>query len=324
MRSVLALNHEDKEPIYRGVYSTCNGSNVKDFSEAEKFYDQLFSIAFLSKPNSTMQVIFIFISFISIVGMVGNGFVIWLLGFCIQRNNFTIYVLNLAIADFSLLMNIFVSLVIKRISLSSGADIITMQLLLAYFVLFTHSVGLYLLTAIGVERCISVLFPIWARCHRPTYLSTTVSVLCWIVPAFMLVTTFLLHYFCLLGYWVIYVRTTAAISLFIFTPIMVISTLILFIKVLFRHQPGKLHTMILIILLFFIFTAVPNDILYFLFVIDPDFHIIALPIMFLLIVLNSSINPIVYFFVKNGCNCRSWESIKVMLQRVFKEDSELT
>ncbi|XP_060627718.2 proto-oncogene Mas-like [Anolis sagrei] len=322
MRSV--LNHTDKEQIYHGVYSTCNGSNVKDLSEAEMFYDQMLRIAFASKPDSTVQAIIVFIFLVSIVGMVGNGCVIWLLGFCIQRNNFTIYVLNLAIADFSLLMNTFVSLVNKIISMSNGTEIKTMQLLLAYFFVFTHGVGFYLLTAIGVERCISVLFPIWARCHRPTHLSTTVSVFCWIVPAFLLLTEFLLLYFCLLDSWVIYVKTTSATSLFIFTPIIVISTLILFIKMLFRHQTGKLHTMIVIILLCFIFTAIPNDILFFLFVIHRDLHIIAIPIIVLLIVLNSSVNPIVYFFVRNGCNCRSWESIKVTLQRVFKDESELT
>uniref|UniRef100_G1KYP1 G-protein coupled receptors family 1 profile domain-containing protein n=1 Tax=Anolis carolinensis TaxID=28377 RepID=G1KYP1_ANOCA len=291
-------------------------------SEAEKFYEQLFNIEFTSQPDPIVQVISILTLLLSIVGMVGNGFVIWLLGFCIKRNHFTIYVLNLAIADFSMLMNKFVSLVIDIISMSNGADVKTIKLLLGYSVVLTHCVGLYLLTAIAVERCIFVLFPIWAHCHRPTYFSTTISVLCWIVSALDIVTTFLLSYYCLLDSWVIYIRTISAIILFIITPIMVVSTLILFIKISFRHQPGKLHTIVLIILLFFIFTAVPYNCVYFLSIIRYDFHIIAIPIFSLLIALNSSINPILYFFVGNECKCRSWESSKVMLQRVFKDETE--
>uniref|UniRef100_G1KUP4 G-protein coupled receptors family 1 profile domain-containing protein n=1 Tax=Anolis carolinensis TaxID=28377 RepID=G1KUP4_ANOCA len=264
-----------------------------------------------------------FLMFLKImVGMVGNGCVIWLLGFCIKRNNFTIYVLNLAITDFSMLISTLASAGLKIFTILkvSKQNVQTVLWFLWQFIVFTYSVNLYLLTAIGVERCLSILFPIWVRCHRPKHLSTIVSVLFWIVSALFAIIEILLHFFCLLDTWLTFFRILFSVNLFFFTPIMMVSTLILFIKMSFRRQPGKLHSVILIILISFTITAVPFGIFFFLAIIDYNFHIIAIPVYSLLVILNSSLNPIIYFFVGNQCTCRSWESIKVVFQRVFKDE----
>nr|XP_060627714.1 mas-related G-protein coupled receptor member H-like [Anolis sagrei ordinatus] len=317
MGSILFQNHTDKQQSYRGNFSTCSDSHNK----AHWFYDQVFSIVFVSKPDLTLQVIFILTILISLIGMVGNGSVIWMLVFCIKKNNFTIYVLNLAIADFGTLMGISAFNLITVLKMTGIQKI---HWFFWQFIIFPYSVGLYLLTAIGVERCLSILFPIWVRCHRPKYISIMVSVLFWIASALFTLTEFLLHHFCLLVPWITLLRIVFSVNLFIFTPVMVVSTLILFIKMCFRHQSGKLHTIMLIILIFFIITSIPYGIFFFLSVIDYDFHVIAIPIYNLLVTLNSSINPIIYFFVGNRCNCKSWESIKVVFQNVFKDEAELT
>ncbi|NWW00806.1 MRGRD protein, partial [Machaerirhynchus nigripectus] len=44
---------------------------------------------------------------ISLCGLVGNGVVVWFLGFHMKQSPFTVYVLNLAVADFSLLLLFF-------------------------------------------------------------------------------------------------------------------------------------------------------------------------------------------------------------------------
>ncbi|XP_016848280.2 mas-related G-protein coupled receptor member A1-like isoform X2 [Anolis carolinensis] len=324
MRSVLSLNHTDKPQKYGGNYATCSDSYEKAHNKAEWFHEQLFSIAFLTKPNSTVQIIFILIIFISIVGMLGNGCVIWQLGFCLKRNNFTTYILNLATADFNMLMSAAALSAIMLITVSKENYVKAIQTFFGQLNMLTHCVGLYLMTAIGVERCLSILFPIWVHCHRPKHLSTTVSVLSWILSGLFNIIEFLLHYFCLTEAWVTFLRIISGVNLFIFIPVMVVSTLILFIKMSFRHQPGKLHTIMLIILLFFIVTAVPYSVLFFLCIIDYQFHVIAIPIYTLLNVVNSSINPIIYFFVGSRCNCKSWDSIKVVFHRVFKDETELT
>ncbi|XP_060627717.2 mas-related G-protein coupled receptor member H-like [Anolis sagrei] len=321
MRSVLPLNLTDKQQSYHGSHSTCGGSDEDNFSQAELFNEQFFKVTFLSNPDSTAHAIFILNFLISIVGIVGNGCVIWLLGFCIERNNFTIYVLNLAIADLGMLISA-LAFNVPFITILKVADVQKIQWVFWQCSLFTYSVGLYLVTAIGIERCLCILFPIWARCHRPKHLSITVSVTSWIVSALFCITEFLLHYFCLLDLWFTSIRIMFSVNLFILTPVMVVSTLILFIKMSFRHQPGKLHTIILIILIFFVITAIPYGTFFFMSTINYNFHSIAVPVFSLLVILNSSINSIIYFFVGIQCNCKSCESIKVVFQRIFKDETE--
>ncbi|NXC06400.1 MAS protein, partial [Orthonyx spaldingii] len=44
---------------------------------------------------------------ISLCGLAGNGVVLWFLGFHTKQSPFTVYILNLAVADFSLLLLFF-------------------------------------------------------------------------------------------------------------------------------------------------------------------------------------------------------------------------
>ncbi|XP_042317770.1 mas-related G-protein coupled receptor member H-like [Sceloporus undulatus] len=324
MGSVLSLYHTSKQQTYHGNYSTLSDRYEEAVNTANRFEDQPISMLLITKLDSSLLAILILSFLISSIGMVGNGCVIWFLGFCIKKNNFTIYVLNLAIADFGVLMCMFVSSVFVVIVVLKKADVKHLWGLSNQLCSITYCVGLYLLTAISVERCLSILFPIWVRCHRPRYLSTTVSIVIWTFSTLIAVTEILLQYFQLLDICFKIIRFICGLNLFLFTPVMVVSTLILFIKLTCRHQPGKLHTVMLIILLFFIITAVPYSLFFFFTTTDYYLHVIAIPMYDLLIVLNSSINPIIYFFVGNQCNCRSWKSMKGTFQRVFKDETEHT
>ncbi|EMP24659.1 Proto-oncogene Mas [Chelonia mydas] len=79
----------------------------------------------------------------------------------------------------------------------------------------------------------------------------------------------------------------------IFAPIMVLSSVTLFIKVQRssqQHQPGKLYIVILLTVLFFLLFAVPLSIVIFLQNFDYDLNLMLASI-------NSSMNPIIYFLV---------------------------
>ncbi|NXR00728.1 MAS protein, partial [Sagittarius serpentarius] len=99
---------------------------------------------------------------ISFCGLVGNGIVMWFLGFHMKQNPFTVYILNLAIADFSLLL-LFFLLILALLSLTA----ICSYLYIYFYIDFVFVVeflchffdlsSLALLTAISVERCLSVL-----------------------------------------------------------------------------------------------------------------------------------------------------------------------
>ncbi|XP_039393738.1 mas-related G-protein coupled receptor member H-like [Mauremys reevesii] len=261
---------------------------------------------------------------ICLFGLVGNGVILWLLSFFIKRNPFTIYILNLAVADLSFLLCLLVCFILYTVE--SLFCFYKFQQLLRFFlplVLFTHNASLYFLTAISVERCLSVFYPIWCRCHRPKHLSALVCALLW---ALSCLVTGLMSYFC-------YFHATEhcpmsdiamyVLDFLIFAPIMVLSNLILFIKV--RHssqqrQPGRFYIVILLTVLFFLVFAVPFGIQRFCL----DFNNVNIPIEICnaLASLNSTINPLIYFLV--GSYRKWWfrGSVKVALQRVFEEHAD--
>ncbi|XP_027759356.1 mas-related G-protein coupled receptor member D-like [Empidonax traillii] len=123
---------------------------------------------------------------ISLCGLVGNGMVVWFLGFHAKQSPFTVYILNLAVADFSLIL-LFLLILMFFFTLVTFCtylfEVIPLYKHFVFVVGFLCHVfdlsSLGLLTALSVERCVSVLFPLWYRCHRPRHLSGIVSGALW-------------------------------------------------------------------------------------------------------------------------------------------------
>ncbi|NXQ86730.1 MRGX4 protein, partial [Nyctibius grandis] len=97
---------------------------------------------------------------ICLCGLVGNVVVVWFLGFHMKKSPFTIYVLNLAIADFSLLL--FLLVILTLYIISAVYCIFSFQYHLSKYILmdlflFWYFASMYLLTAMSMERCLSVL-----------------------------------------------------------------------------------------------------------------------------------------------------------------------
>ncbi|NWI51990.1 MAS protein, partial [Calyptomena viridis] len=101
---------------------------------------------------------------ISTCGLVGNGMVMWFLGFHMKRSPFTVYILNLAVADFSLTFMFFLLLVTFLVLKAFCSYLFHFAPLYIDFVFVVEPVchlcdlsSLGLLTALSVERCVSVL-----------------------------------------------------------------------------------------------------------------------------------------------------------------------
>ncbi|NWR78847.1 MAS protein, partial [Centropus unirufus] len=101
---------------------------------------------------------------LALCGLVGNGTVVWFLCFHVKQNPFTVYILNLAIADFFLLLLFFL------LALEVFSFIVLCSYLYTYVAFYIDSVfvveflchffdlsSMSLLAAISVERSISVL-----------------------------------------------------------------------------------------------------------------------------------------------------------------------
>ncbi|NXK98844.1 MRGRD protein, partial [Formicarius rufipectus] len=100
---------------------------------------------------------------ISLCGLVGNGMVMWFLGFHMKQSPFTVYILNLAVADFSLTLLVLLLLLAFFTLITSCSSLIH---LFPVYNEFRFAAGLLchlfdlcslgLLSALSVERCVSV------------------------------------------------------------------------------------------------------------------------------------------------------------------------
>ncbi|XP_053101957.1 proto-oncogene Mas-like [Hemicordylus capensis] len=261
-------------------------------------------------------IISIIVLFIVMFGLVGNGIAIWFLGFIFKRNPITTYILNLALADFGVLVSVILCMSLQLLDYPADKWAI-----LAYLFLFTYTCSQYLLTAISVEKCLSVTFPLWYRCHRPRHLSPIACVLIWMVNG--------IEYLVLTAGFGVSPITSKHISLvnFVFcTPLLVISTLTLLLKVhcsLYRTRRGKLYTAILLSLLFFLVFGAPLSFVLMFHSFGSNTSVTVRSIVLLCAPVNSSINPLIYFLLGRKKMRRSRVSIKVVLHRVFSDKDEL-
>ncbi|KAJ6650493.1 hypothetical protein lerEdw1_007205 [Lerista edwardsae] len=241
-----------------------------------------------------------FILIISLFGLLGNGAVIWLLGFRMKKNPFTTYILNLSVADFGVLLSlVIVALFQAAVDFDNGFDVVSLSFV-SFFELFffTFSTSQFLLVAISVDRCVAVLFPLWHRCHRPPYVSTLVCSLIWVISLVLSGIHFTQ-----------FLTKSLGASLFLYqlivnallcSPLMVLSTLTLFIKVCCKpdqHQRGKLVTAILLALLFFLLFAFPLNAFYAITYFSSAPHHDLMASGLICACLNSSVNPLIYFLV---------------------------
>nr|XP_028594328.1 mas-related G-protein coupled receptor member H-like [Podarcis muralis] len=268
----------------------------------------------------TMYIVCVSIIIVCIWGCLGNGTVIWLLGFRIQRTPFTTYILNLAISDFGLLAVDFI-LEIRWLQNRKQDEGIVFEFFEDIFQSM-YNTGQFLLTAISIDRCVCILFPFWYRCHRPRHLSTILCALIWIFSFifpgihFILFLTAKKEHKYISCYQYI-------VNGFICLPLMTFSTLILFIKFCFKTQRirrRKLITVILLTLLFFLSFSFPLNAFYISHYIfdSPTLHRIQYG--YLCATLNSSVNPLIYFLVGRPKRGKPRRSMKVILQNVFKEE----
>ncbi|XP_021021617.1 mas-related G-protein coupled receptor member B3 [Mus caroli] len=114
---------------------------------------------------------------ISPVGMVLNIIVLWFLGFQICRNAFSAYILNLAVADFLFLCSHFIFTFL--IACKQHYFLFYIRQLLDTVTMFAYVFGLSITTIISIERCLSIMWPIWSHCQRPRHTSAVICVLLW-------------------------------------------------------------------------------------------------------------------------------------------------
>ncbi|XP_004627174.1 mas-related G-protein coupled receptor member D [Octodon degus] len=281
-----------------------------------------------------------------VCGIAGNSTVVWLLSCRLRRTPFSMYVLNLAAADllFLLCMACIVSLETqpmpdldiandrsKTFSLLAKAYEVTIRV--KYF---AYTTGLSLLTAISTQRCVSVLYPLWYKCHRPQHLSTVVSTLLWTL---CFTVSMLSSYFCTTfshSNKQHCFRVDVAISTLImgvFTPMMAISSITLFVQVRKsnlllrrrRRQPRRLYMVILASVFVFLVCSLPLGIYWFVLYwtsLEWKVKLLWLGLSRFFSSVSSSANPVIYFLVGRERHQKQ-ESMRAVLDRALQEEPEL-
>ncbi|XP_049636865.1 mas-related G-protein coupled receptor member X4-like [Suncus etruscus] len=271
-----------------------------------------------SSDYSISTVINNVIMLICLCGLVGNGIVIWLLGFCMKRNAYGVYILNLAIADFTYILAgvlQIIALLTNSINyLFKFANLLSLS---------SYSVGLSLLMAINIERCLSVLWPIWYKCHRPAHLSTVLCVLIWGLFVSFSVVKFVCEYLAVKNVYIMR-RLYDTLSLLTF-PVLIVSSGILLLRFQSfsrRRQSTKLYITILLNVLAFLLLNVPRGI-YVTCIWTTSYDLNIWSFLILLCVVNSTVNPFIYFFVGQYGKEQGWKSLREVLQSALTDDESV-
>ncbi|XP_054843110.1 proto-oncogene Mas-like isoform X2 [Eublepharis macularius] len=265
-----------------------------------------------------------------ILGLLGNGAIFQILCCRIKKTKYTVYVLNLAIADFTVLFCYITFSVLSLIIWRRFAFEEFLYVVLDLLWFFGYNSSFFLLTAISVERCLGIFCPLWYRFNRPEHLSAILCTLLWVVSCLVTVVE---YFTC----WSVFYfsneccyRKYSAASIFlvtislIFTPIMILCSLIVFIKVQRSSQPSssaRFYITIVVTVLIFLIFALPGRFACLIGYWHPELKLIwnVIQVSFFFNMINSTLNPFVYFFVGRQKRLRFQEPLSLVFQRSWKD-----
>ncbi|KAM8970904.1 LOW QUALITY PROTEIN: mas-related G-protein coupled receptor member X1-like [Sarcophilus harrisii] len=245
---------------------------------------------------------------VALLGLLGNGAVLWLLGFRSPRTPFSVYILNLAGADALFLccsLLIFIERLVRYIDIPLIFNIIMWLRYISY------TAGLSLLAAISTERCLS----------RPEHTSASVCAVLWALPSLLRIARFIVCVFMCIRHFCpnfIYIQIAWFVLL---TCVLCVSSLTLLLRVQCssrrRRRPPRLCLLVLLTVLVFLLCGLPMGIQYLL------KRLFKIPwshwLLYLLACVSSSANPIIYFALGSQRR-KKREPLRVVLQRALGEE----
>ncbi|MEE6514918.1 hypothetical protein FKM82_023362 [Ascaphus truei] len=119
-------------------------------------------------------------SLIFLLGVTGNGTVIWITSCRLRRTINTVWFLNLALADFVSTFLVLVTVLYLSLDLHWPFGPILCKLVNCIFGLSIYA-SILLLSAISIDRCVLVLFPVWCQNYRTPRLVSAMCLVIWIL-----------------------------------------------------------------------------------------------------------------------------------------------
>lgn len=159
-------------PFYYTNFSDATERNGSEDYDYNMDHDKL------QQSLNIMSVIVYSLAFI--LGVLGNGVVIWVTGFKMKKTVNTVWFLNLAVADF--LFTAFLPMSVTYTALDFhwpfGKFMCKLNSTMSLFNMFA---SVYILVVISVDRYVSVVWPVWAQNHRSVCKASCVSTGVWIL-----------------------------------------------------------------------------------------------------------------------------------------------
>ncbi|XP_056901540.1 chemerin-like receptor 1 [Takifugu flavidus] len=163
-------------PFYH-LNATDGLKNVTAYEDDEE-YDYREEHAELRQSLNTMSLIVYSLAFV--LGVLGNGVVIWVTGFKMKKTVNTVWFLNLAVADF--LFTAFLPLSVTYTAMDFhwpfGKFMCKLNSTVSFLNMFA---SVYILVVISVDRYVSVVLPVWAQNHRSVRKASCVSLAVWVL-----------------------------------------------------------------------------------------------------------------------------------------------
>ncbi|XP_073426013.1 formyl peptide receptor 2-like [Dendrobates tinctorius] len=270
------------------------------------------------------------------LGTMGNGLVIWIAGFRMKKTVSTIWFLHLAIADFLCCASL--PLQIAQWTFPPKDSLFIICILNVILLGLNMNTSVLLLTAMSIDRWVSVMWPFWARVHRTRKLVRITSVIIWVscllVVGFVTLATIFSSYD--LTEWCIIDRYThislhkikrrfrliRSVIMFVIPFLIIFSTYItIFLKIRKSKRSQRSSRIITSVILCFFICWFP----YYLWPLTPmysgyfiHFHLIN-TIVTTLACLNSCINPIIYVFMSKDFQQGFFRSIPSRLERALDD-----
>ncbi|XP_078509078.1 mas-related G-protein coupled receptor member H-like [Lissotriton helveticus] len=281
------------------------------------------------------QILHIVTLVICLIGLVGNGIILWFLFFRMKKNNFIVYVINLAMGDAIFLFGCTIILVVSICSWSNkeASRTNSVNALIVAGVIYNigFNISSFVLTAISVERCLSVLLPVWYQHRQLMKQAVIVCLLFWALSCVVMVQE---GFVCKLEVQYSDPGSEPCTGVYLFTStlyllvvlLMVLSSMTLIIKIWKTSKechPLRHYIVIMVTVLIFLLSVVPArvlDLLLYFGVLPSEMFLVKFSnVIFICTSIYCSTNPYVYICVgmwNKHCFCLS---IKQALEKIFKE-----
>ncbi|XP_066461741.1 formyl peptide receptor-related sequence 1-like [Eleutherodactylus coqui] len=293
-------------------------------------YSDLIDYNIIQKMSITLY------SIVFALGTIGNGLVIWIAGFRMKKTISATWFLHLAIADFLCCASLPL-----RIAEWLYSDIQDFCCILSIFLFSINmNASVLLLTAMSIDRFISVMWPFWVKFHRTSKLVKITVAIIWLFSllfsglVFYLYAAYVydLREWCLFNISVhdphgmkqIFQLTRLAIMFAIPFLVIFISYVTIFLKLRQSRRPQRSqrpYRIITAVILCFFICWFP----YYIWPLTPQYKLdyscfeILNNFIFNLACLNSCINPIIYVFMGQDFKHGFFKSIPSRLAKALSE-----